>query len=268
MEKTKIALVTGGSSGIGFAIACELAAKGFLILLISNQAEQLETCKAEIESRFSVTCFILDIDLSATTAAQQVFDYCVEHQLEIEVLVNNAGMLIFSEVVQTPTKRLETILQLHMNTPTVLCRLFGAEMKERKSGSILNVSSISSVMPYPGISLYGPTKTYMRYFTRALRSEMKEHGVNVSCLLPGATETALYDPNRINLKLAKRLGVMQTAEYVARKAVKTIYRKKAECVPGIINKLTIWFMPIIPTFIIELINRRAKLLDKGQKSLG
>lgn len=267
VEKTKIALVTGGSSGIGFAIACELAAQKNSILLVSNQAAQLQQCKTEIENRYAVQCFILNIDLTLSSSAQQIFDYCTANNLETEILVNNAGMLVFSETAAAAIEKVNAILQLHIYTPTMLCCLFGAEMKSKKRGHILNVSSISSVMPYPGISLYGPTKTYLRYFTRALRSEMKEYQVNVTCLLPGATATALYDPKRINISLAKKLGVMHPSEFVASKAVKALHHRKAECIPGLVNKITMWLMPLLPSFIIELINRKTNLLDKGNQSL-
>lgn len=119
-------------------------------------------------------------------------------------------------------------------------------------------------MPYLGISLYGPTKTYVRYFTKALRSEMRIYGVKVTCLLPGATETDLYDPNKINLKLAKRLGIMKTAEYVAPKSIRALFRNKKEYIPGIINKLTVWFLPLIPSSVIYLIHKKTGLVKKEE----
>ena len=141
------------------------------------------------------------------------------------------------------------------------------EMKKMEKGYILNVSSISSVMPYPGISLYGPTKTFMRYFTRAFRSEMKIYNVHVTCLLPGATETGLYDPNKVNLKLAKRTGIMQTADFVSNKAINALFKNKAECIPGIINKLTVWFLPILPSWLIFQIHKNTNLIQKGNQVL-
>jgi uncharacterized protein len=265
--KTKIALITGGSSGIGFAIAVEFAKRGNNILLVSNQESELLKCKHEIERQYKVLCDTFAIDLANQNAAAEVFDYCLQQSFEVDVLVNNAGILVFSEVVNTSIERVNTILQLHMITPTLLCNLFGAKMKERRRGFIMNVSSISSVMPYPGISLYGPSKTYMRYFTRAFRSEMNAVGVNVSCLIPGATVTALYDPNRVNLSLALRLGVMQQPDFVAEKAVEALYTNKAECIPGLLNKITVALMPVIPQWIIALMYRKSSLFDQGKYAL-
>lgn len=263
----KVALITGGSSGIGLAIAHELAANGFSLFLVSNQPGLLENCKIEIEAKYAVSCHVLDIDLSKENSAQEIFNFTKQQDLEVEILVNNAGFLVFSEVMETPAKKINAVLQLHVLVPTMLCRLFGSEMKQRNSGHILNVSSISAVMPYPGISIYGPSKTYMRFFTRALRSELKIYGVNATCLIPGATATALYDPNKINLKLARRLGIMQTPEFVAKKAVRSLFRKKAECIPGLLNKLTVYFLPLLSMRLIFLIHKNTNLLQKGNAGL-
>lgn len=263
-----VALVTGGSSGIGFAIAKELAQRGFQLLLVSHQEKELAGCRQQIEQQFSIECFTLYKDLTNVDSAQEIFDFCRQNKLEISVLVNNAGILVFSEIVSTSTQKVNAILQLHIYTPTMLTRLFGEQFKNQGGGFVLNVSSISAVMPYPGISLYGPTKTYMRYFTRAFRSEMKRYNVNVTCLIPGATETALYDPNRVNLSLAKKLGVMQTANTVAKAAVKALLKNKAEVIPGILNKLTVWLLPLVPAGVARLIHQNTKLITVGNQSLG
>jgi short-subunit dehydrogenase len=186
----------------------------------------------------------------------------------IDILVNNAGMLIFSEVTDVPEQKVQTILNLHMHTPVMLCRLLGEDMRKRGSGYILNVSSISAVMPYPGISLYGPTKTLIRQFSRAFRYEMETYGVQVCTVLPGATETALYDPDRVNLKLAKRLGIMQTADHVARRSLAALFQGKAEYIPGWLNKLTVYILPLVPRFVILIIYRNSDWISKGKQALG
>ncbi len=269
MNNTKLfALITGGSSGIGWAIAQQLAARQYNLVLVSNQTEQLQVCKALAEEIYKVRCHTLNADLTFSSSAQLVFDFCQTNQLDIEVLVNNAGMLVFSEVVEAPLEKINAILQLHMYTPVMLCHLFGAQMKKKRAGYVMNISSISAVMAYPGISLYGPTKTFMRSFTKAFRSEMLLYHVNVSCVLPGATATALYDPNRVNIDLAKKLGVMHEAEFVAKKSIDALFSNRAECIPGFMNKLTVWLLPYIPQFIILLIHRHTTLVKRGNESLG
>ena len=131
-------------------------------------------------------------------------------------------------------------------------------MEKNQTGYILNVSSISAVMPYPTISLYGPTKAFLRQFTRALRSELQGTGVSVLCLLPGATATALHDAGGVNMLLAMRLGIMKKPEYVAKAGVTALFKKRAVCIPGLLNKIIIRFMFLIPDFLIQFIHRRRK----------
>jgi len=261
-ENGKVAMVTGGSSGIGLAIAHQLALKGYSLLLVSNQKDELAVCQAEFEKLYNRRCHVLYLDLANESSASELFNFCQDQHMEVEVVANNAGFMNFSEVAETPFDKVQSMLHVHMLTPTKICRLFGKEMKERKFGYILNTSSISAIMPYPGISLYGPTKTYMRYFTRALRSEMKEYGVKVTCLIPGATATPLHDAEKVNIPLAMKLHVMHSAEHVASRAIRALFRNKAECVPGMLNKIVMVVVPLVPTWLIELINHRTSWLKK------
>jgi hypothetical protein len=128
--------------------------------------------------------------------------------------------------------------------------LFGEKMVKNKRGYILNVSSISAVMPYPVISLYGPTKTFLRSFTRAIRTELRREGVYVTCLIPGATATSLYEPYEVNIPLALRLGVMKKPAVVARAGVSALFANRPECIPGFMNKLVVRLLPLIPHAVI------------------
>jgi short-subunit dehydrogenase len=131
-------------------------------------------------------------------------------------------------------------------------------MEKKQIGYILNVSSISAAMPYPTISLYGPTKAFLRQFTRALRSELQGTGVRVLCLLPGATATGLYDTREINIPLMMRLGIMKKPEDVAKAGVTALFKNHAESTPGLLNKFTMRIIPLIPGSLIRYIYRRRK----------
>jgi len=252
----KYAVVTGASSGIGWHISKELAIKGYSIVAVSNQPQQLIKLKSELEIKHKINVLTFDCDLSKNKAAKNIFDFCRKKNLMVEVLVNNAGILVYGELINIDLKKTKSILQLHMNTPVLLCRLFGEVMVKNQKGYILNVSSISAVMPYPTISLYGPTKTFLRQFTKALRIEMKGSNVGVSCLLPGATATALYDADKINIPLAMRLGVMKKPEYMAKAGVVALFKKKAEKIPGLLNKFIMIFVPFLPVFVVGFIYRK------------
>lgn len=252
----KYAIITGASSGIGWEISKELAKKGYSLVAVSNQPALLTKLKFELEQNYQIRVLTIDCDLAKKNAAKHIFDFCQNKNLTIEILVNNAGVLVYGEVISVDLKRTRNILHLHMNTPVMLCRLFGEVMVKNQKGYILNVSSISAVMAYPLISLYGPTKTFLRHFSRALHIEMKRTNVNVTCLLPGATATALHDKDKINLSLAMKLGVMKKPEFVAREGVTALFKNKQESIPGLLNKFTVFFLPLLPTFIVRLFYKR------------
>jgi short-subunit dehydrogenase len=263
MDQTrKYAVVTGASSGIGWHISEALAHKGYDIIAVSNQPSLLGDLKKKLEQTYQITAVTVDIDLAKENAAQKIFSYCEKNNLEIEILVNNAGILVFGEAVQVEYSKTIAILNLHMTTPALLCRLFGEQMIRRKRGFILNVSSISAVMPYPGISLYGPTKAFIRYFTRALRTEMNHYGIKVTCLIPGATATALYKPGNFDNPVTRNLGVIKCPETVAKAAVNALFKNRAVCIPGLLNKLTVFLLPLVPQFIIGLIHSKTDIVKK------
>jgi len=250
------ALVTGASSGIGWQISAQLAAKGCNIIAVSNQAGQLGELKQLLEQSHKVQVVTINQDLSGEDAAQSIFGFCLTHKLTVDILVNNAGMLMYGEMVDSAYDTMKSILQLHVTTPALLCRLFGNGMKERRSGFILNVSSISAVMPYPTISVYGPTKAFLRYFTRAIRTELKPYGVHVSCLIPGATDTPLNDPFGTNMSFGRKTGIVKGPECVARAGIRAIIRNRALCIPGILNKFIVLLFPLIPSSLISIVNRQ------------
>jgi len=254
----KYALVTGASSGLGWHISQLLANRGYHLIAVSNQPSELQDLKKKLEEACPISVVTVNMDLAHDNAAKSLFDFCEENSYRVDVLINNAGMLVYGEAITLEYSTARTILNLHMTTPALLCRLFGEKMKENGQGYILNVSSISAVMPYPTISFYGPTKSFLRNFTRALRTELKPDGVQVTCLLPGAMDTNLFGAYQFDLKKVKKVRVVKDPEKVAQAGLKALFRNRSECIPGMLNKLTIWLLPLVPHFIIVLIYRRSR----------
>lgn len=254
------ALVTGGSSGIGLEIANVLASHGYSLLLVSNQDEELRRTQEKFSAVHEVQVITQCVDLATNDAAYKVFDFCRHNNLEVEVLVNNAGFFFFGQITDVDTSMAQSKIQLHVMTSSLLCTLFGNEMRKRKKGFILNNSSISAYKDFPGIGYYGATKSYIKSFTRSLRTELKMYGVHVTCLCPGATATNLYDPNMINVELGKKLGIMMSAEKVANRGVQGLFNDKAVVVPGFTTKLMLFLVLLTPQWVIYAIRKRSKLL--------
>lgn len=260
-EALRCALVTGGCSGIGLAIARRLAALGYDLALVSERPEPLAAVAGEIARAHGVRVEALPMDLARPDAARALYDAVQARGLRVDILVNNAGMFFFGEAADAPPERANALLQLHVVTPSLLCTYFARDMRARRAGHILVVSSISAWRDFPGITYYGSSKKYLRGFSRALRSELGVYGVNVTCLMPGATATGLYDPRVVPVDLARRLGVMMDAEAVAEAGLAALFAREAECMPGLLTRAMALAASVTPQVVIDLIRRRAPWLS-------
>ena len=241
--QNRCALVTGASSGMGVHYAWQLAGYGYDLLLVSNQDAQLKATAADIAAKHTnINVWSVCKDLSGREAAEELYDYCTSRGIEVEVLINNAGIFFFNDIIDCPKERVATIVNLHVYTVTMLCRLFGEQMRQRRKGYILNMSSISAHTPFCGISLYTATKSYIRTMSRAFRLELKEYGVHVMTVSPGAVATDLYRLPKNLQKLGVNIGVIYRPEKLVRNALKKLFfTNKKEYIPGAINRL---FKPV------------------------
>jgi short-subunit dehydrogenase len=258
------ALVTGACSGIGLAIARQLAARGHALLLVSNRDEPLARAAAELAAAHDVAVHTIVHDLATPDAAESLVAAIDARGLHVDVLVNNAGIFFFGEAADADPARARAMLQLHVVTPSLLCSLLGARMRAAGRGRILLVASISAWRPFPGISYYGSSKAYLRSFARAVRSELAVYGVTVTCLSPGATATGLYEPGVVDVPKAMRLGVMTDADTVAAAGVDALLRGDAECVPGLFNRAATAAAVLVPQPAIDWLRRRAPWLRRRQ----
>lgn len=262
-----MALVTGACSGIGKALAVQLAHRGYGLVMVSNRTQPLAEAAAQIRAASGVPVHEVMLDLARPEAAEELVQAVRAAGHEIDVLVNNAGIFFFGEVADTDPLKARALLQLHVVTPSLLCAYFGREMRARGRGHILIVSSLSAWRDFPGIALYGSSKKYLRGFARALRCELAVYGVNVTCLAPGAVATGLYDQTSVPVARARRLGVMMDADAVARAGLRALFARKAECMPGWLNRGLALLSLLTPQWIIDLIRRRAPWLPPKKESL-
>ncbi len=251
------ALITGGSSGIGLAYADALAAKGYNTLIVSNREDLNSTAQELLQKKHpDVTISTLMMDLAQPDAAQQLFDYCHDHDMDIEVLVNNAGMFYFGAIVEKPLAITDTMIYLHVTTPTNLCVLFGKEMKNKRHGYILNTGSIAGYMSFPTIVAYESSKSYIVKFTRALAFELSHYGVKVCCVSPGAVDTDLYNLSPGIRNLLCRIGVMLRPHQVANRGLRALFRGRKRKIPGAINYFFLFCCFLLPGFIIDMVKKK------------
>ncbi len=256
------ALVTGACSGIGLELALELAARGYSLFVLSNRCTEIEAVAERIRAEHGVESQSLHLDLARPEAARELYEAATQRGLDIEVLVNNAGMFFFGEMADTDPARANALLQLHVVTPSLLSHYFGHDMRARRSGHIMFVSSASAWRDFPGMALYGGSKRYLRSFATSLRDELQPWGVNVTCLAPGAVATGLYDGDVRAARVAARLGLLKDPHSVARAAVAGMLRGRALVLPGFGAKAMAVGMALLPRWAVSLARRHTKYLSR------
>jgi len=235
------ALVTGASSGIGGAIATELAAKGFSVALVARSEAVLGAKQAELRRAFpSVGVAVVPHDLSgADAAAALVAKLGAAGVGEVGVLVNNAGVGLRAPLAAVAGDKLERCMLLNTLALAQLCRLLLPPMLARHSGRILNISSITGEAPAANGAVYHGTKAFVSMFSLSLQHEVEHSGVGVTCSFPGATDTAFAAASGASEALAFHAPLCHhSAEEVARRSVAGLLRGDvAVAPPGIMNRL-------------------------------
>ena len=252
------ALVTGASSGIGLAMSRELARRGYPLLLVSNEEERIAETAGETERIYGVRAIALYMDLAQNDSARKLCDYCESNSIKVEILINNAGIFFFRDITNTLPERIETVINLHVLTPSLLCRLFAEQMiRDHRKGYIINMASIAAWMMMPGIVLYSASKSYLRCFSRAMRCETYDKGVSITTICPGAVATGLYGLAPRYMKLGIRLGIILTPERLASKAINKMFHRKAQYIPGgLVNRLFIFIVEALPERLVRWIKKK------------
>jgi uncharacterized protein len=246
------ALITGASKGIGKAIALQLAARKKNLLLIARSEAQLQQLCAEVEKGFGVTAHYLALDLSQKEAAKHVFDWCQQNNYPIDTLVNNAGYGLSGSFDKYSLGEHLNMMQLNMNVVVELTYYFLPELKKQPRAYILNIASSAAYQAIPFLSLYAASKSFVLQFSRGLHLELEKSNVSVTCVSPGATDTAFVDRANVGtkgLELAKKFN-MQAGD-VARIAVDAMYKGKTEVITGFLNKLGAALAWLLPKKTIE-----------------
>jgi uncharacterized protein len=189
INMNKTALITGASSGIGKELALIHAGNGGDLVLIARSAAPLNELKEFILSEHQVNVEVIVADLTAPNAPRKIFEEVHSKQIKIDYLINNAGVGGFGEFYKRDESDELNMLRLNMEALVVLTHLFLPEMIARKSGRILNVSSIAGFLPGPMMTTYYATKAFVNSFSFGLAQEVRKYGVTVTALCPGPLKT-------------------------------------------------------------------------------
>ena len=232
MESNKTyALITGGTSGIGYELAKIFATNGHNLILVSRDEADLTITRNEL-LELGVDVQIISKDLFDKQSTFDLYNEICEKGYEVDVLVNNAGQGQYGEFSDTNIYRELSIIQLNISSLVVLTKLFLQDMLKKGKGKILNLSSIASKTPGPLNSVYHGTKAFVQSFTQAIATEVKDKGITVTALLPGATDTDFFNKADMQQSKLAKEGKLEDAKIVAKEGYDALMRGDQMIVSG------------------------------------
>lgn len=256
------ALITGASFGIGIEFARIFAREGYDLVLVARSGDKLRLLASELEKAHGTRSLILATDLTEQGAAAYVLDQTTRADIEVDVLVNNAGFGQYGFFVENDLEECLRQIQLNVTTLTHLTRLYLPSMIERAKdgraiGRVLNVASTAAFQPGPLMAVYFATKAYVLHFSEALANELSGTGVTVTCLCPGATATEFHKrANACGMKLLK-FGSMD-ARTVAEDGYRAMMAGKPVVISGLKNWMLAQSVRFSPRRLVTAIARKTQ----------
>ncbi|MBF0803409.1 MULTISPECIES: SDR family oxidoreductase [unclassified Neisseria] len=250
------ALITGASNGIGLELARIHAERGGGLVLVARSQNKLEQLAQELRTQYGSNVTVIAQDLAAPQAAQAVFAQTEQAGIQVDILINNAGFGGHGRFFERELAKEQQMIQLNITALTELTHLYLQDMVARRSGKILNVSSTASFMPGPLQAVYYASKAYVTSFSQALAEEVREFGVTVTALCPGAVATGFVDAGGL-----QDVGAWKNAKS-AQSVAEYGYRamEKGELVAFNEGKLKFaleWIIPLLPRKTVLKMSRKA-----------
>lgn len=249
----KWALVTGASSGIGWALAEQLASHGANLVLTARRADRLAQLAENVTSRHKVQTHIFAADLARPQTPGEIFRFTEQKRLPIELLINNAGFGVYGEFRKVEAQRLLDMVQVNIASVVHLTHLFLPPMVERRSGYIMIVASTAAFQPVPYISAYAATKGFDLLFAEGLAEEVRRYGVRVCALCPGSTASEFNEVAGQSVHMA---GPQESSEKVARVGLRALAEGKPRVISGARNWLSVEAQRLAPRRLVTRVAAR------------
>jgi uncharacterized protein len=231
------ALVTGASSGIGAAVAAELASRGFSLILVARREERLHSLATELSSEHGADAETITADLGQETERDRLESEVRGRGRTVEVLVNNAGFGHQADFSRSPRERMVEMVRVNVEAVVDLTSRFLGPMVERSRGSVINIASTAAFQPLPGSAVYAASKSFVLSFSEAVRTELRGTGVTVTAVCPGPVKTEFMTVAEVPGVEDRTPGVVwMSAEDIARQAVDGAAHDKRVVVPGLLNR--------------------------------
>jgi len=231
------ALITGASSGIGLELSKIHASKGNNLVLVARNISKLNELKLELEKSHGISVYTIEKDLSQTNSPQEVYDELSKQNIQIDFLINNAGFGDYGMFYETDWNKELKMINLNITSLTQFCKLFLKDMVKNGKGKIMNVASTAAFQPGPTMAIYYATKAYVLHFSEAIDNEVRDKGITVTALCPGATVSGFFSAAAMeDSKLVKGKRLPSSKE-VAAYGYKAMMKGKAVAIHGFGNYL-------------------------------
>jgi uncharacterized protein len=265
VNNNRYAIITGASNGIGYELAKLFAGDGYNLIIVARTAEDLQQRADEFKQQYGVDVIPIAKDLFQPEAPFELYDEVKSKNLTVDVLVNDAGQGQFGLFVETDIRRLLDIIQLNVNSLTVLTHLFLKDMVARNEGKILQLASIASQLPGPWQAVYHATKAYVLSFTEALIRELKDSAVSLTALQPGATDTDFF--NKAEMQESKILDTkLSDPAKVAKDGYEALMSGDDKIVSGAKNKVMVGMSNVMPESVVAAqMKKMQEPRDKNEK---
>ena len=239
-----VVLVTGASSGIGEALAREFAAREFDLVLTARRYDRL----AQIASELDVSVNIVACDLTSPTGVTTLIQQVEALGVDIDVLVNNAGIAESGRFEELTAASIEGLISLNINALTGLMHHYVPHMTQRGHGRILNVASVAGFQPVPSMALYAASKAFVLSLTESVSEGLRGTGVSVTALCPGLTKTEMVDALR-----AQDVPpfMMSSVSEVAREGVDAVMAREVIRIPGLANQAAVTWAKLQPRWLVR-----------------
>lgn len=247
MKNLRYTLITGASMGIGYELAKLFAKDKRNLILISRNILKLQDVKNEL-SKFNIDIKILALDLKNSEDIQDLFNYIEANKLNINILINNAGIGTFGDFNNIEWKSEEALIDINIKALTKLTKYFLPKVVKEKEGGILNVASTAAFCSGHRMATYYASKAYVLNLTEAIYEEYKAAGIKISCLCPGPVKTSFQDKAGIKKSKSAKKYLMDVEE-VAKICYKDFYKRKVIIIPGFKNKLLVMGNKLLPRSI-------------------
>jgi short-subunit dehydrogenase len=238
------ALITGGTSGIGFELAKLFAKDKYDLIIVARNQDELDQAATELKKE-GIKVITISKDFFVSGAAFELYDEIKNMGITVKVLVNDAGQGVYGKFIETDLQRELNIIQLNIGATVVLTKLFLKDMVKRNAGKILNVASIAGKSPGPYQAVYHGTKAFVHSFNEAVRNEIKDTDVTLTSLLPGATDTDFFrKADMLDSKIVQE-GHLGDAADVAKDGYDALMEGKDMVISGFKNKVQVAMSNIV-----------------------